>query len=84
MSRNASTGQLTQMSEIQNGAGGVSGLSDMWGVAVSPDGRCLYATSRADNSLGYFTRDQSSGALAFDGVVSEGGGGVTGWRTPAR
>jgi DNA-binding beta-propeller fold protein YncE len=69
---------LTPVGEIQNGADGVSGLSDMWGVAVSPDGRCLYATSRADNSLGYFTRNQSSGALTFDGVVSEGSGGVTG------
>lgn len=78
LSRNASSGQLTPVSEIQNGADGVSGLSDMWGLAVSPDGRCLYATSRADNSLGYFTRDQSSGALTFDGVVSEGSGGVTG------
>jgi hypothetical protein len=69
------------VSEIQDGAGGVSGLSDMWGVAVSPDGRCLYATSRADNSLGYFTRNQNSGALVFDGVVSEGSGGVTGLGT---
>jgi DNA-binding beta-propeller fold protein YncE len=78
LSRDASTGQLTPVSEIQNGADGVSGLSDMWGLAVSPDGHCLYATSRADNSLGYFTRDQSSGALTFEGVVSEGSGGVTG------
>jgi 6-phosphogluconolactonase (cycloisomerase 2 family) len=78
LSRNASTGQLTPVSQIQNGAGGVSGLNDMWGVAVSPDGRCLYATSRADNSLGYFTRNPSSGTLTFDGILSEGSGGVTG------
>jgi Lactonase, 7-bladed beta-propeller len=78
LSRNMSTGHLTPVSEIQNGADGVSGLGDMWGVAVSPDGRCLYATSRADNSLGYFTRNQSSGALTFGGAVSEGSGGVTG------
>ncbi len=50
----------------------------MWGLALSPDGRCLYATSRADNSLGYFTRNLSSGAVTFGGVVSEGNGGVTG------
>ena len=74
LSRNASTGQLTPVSEVQNGADGLSGLSDMWGLTVSPDGRCVYATSRADDSLGYFTRDQSSGALTFGGVVSEGGG----------
>ena len=78
LSRDASTGLLTPVDEVQNGANGVSGLSDMWSVAVSPDGNCLYATSRADNSLGYFTRNQSSGALTFDGVVNNGSGGVTG------
>ncbi len=78
LSRSASSGKLTPVGEIQNGGDGVSGLSDMWGLAVSPDGRCLYATSRADNSLGYFTRNQISGALVFGGVVSEGSGGVTG------
>jgi 6-phosphogluconolactonase (cycloisomerase 2 family) len=78
LARNATTGRLTPMSEIQNGVGGVSGLSDMWGVAVSPDGHCLYATSRAEGSLGYFMRDPTTGALTFGGVVTEGGGGVTG------
>ncbi len=78
LSRDPSTGHLTPVGEIQNGADGVSGLSDMWGLAVSPDGRCVYATSQADDSLGYFTRNQSSGALTFDGVVSEVGDGVIG------
>jgi DNA-binding beta-propeller fold protein YncE len=77
LARNASTGRLTPVSEVQNGTGGVSGLSDMWGVAVSPDGRCVYATSRADNSLAYFMRDSTTGALTFAGVVTEGGG-ITG------
>jgi 6-phosphogluconolactonase (cycloisomerase 2 family) len=78
LARNPATGRLTPVSRLENGVNGVSGLSEMWSVAVSPDGRCLYATSRADKSLGYFTRDQTSGALTFDGVVSEGSGGVTG------
>jgi 6-phosphogluconolactonase (cycloisomerase 2 family) len=78
LSRNATTGQLTDESEVENGSGGVTGLGDMWSLAVSPDGNCLYATSRLDNTLGYFTRNQATGALTFGGVATEGAGGVTG------
>lgn len=76
--RNVQTGRLTPGGELQNGSGGVSGLSDMWSVAVSPDGHCLYATSRAEGSLGYFTRDAPTGALMFGGAVTESHAGVTG------
>jgi 6-phosphogluconolactonase (cycloisomerase 2 family) len=72
LSRNPSTGNLTQV----DGANDVSGLSDMWGLAVSPTGNCVYATSRADNSLGWFSL--SSGTLTLGGVVSEGENGVSG------
>jgi len=80
LSRNPTTGALTPapVSQVDNGANGVSGLSDIWGLAVSPDGQCLYATSRADNSLAYFTRNAATGALTFGGVLTEGVGGVTG------
>ena len=78
LSRNATTGRLTSASEVQNGSNGVSGLSDIWGLTVSPDGRCLYATSRTEGSLAYFTRNSGTGALTFGGVLTEGSGGVTG------
>lgn len=45
---------------------------------MSPDGHCLYATSRAEGSLGYFRRDPARGALTFGGVVTEATSGVTG------
>ena len=61
-------------------ANGVSGLSDMWGLAVSPAGNCVYATSRADNSLGWFSL--SSGTLTLGGVVTEGEDGVSGLASP--
>ena len=76
--RDSSTGRLTPVSQINNGAAGVADLSDISGLAVSPDGQCLYATSRADSSLGYFTRNAATGGLTFDGAVVEGTGGVTG------
>jgi WD40 repeat protein len=78
LSRNATTGRLTPVSQVENGLGGVSGLSDIWGLAVSPDGQCVYAASRAEGSLAYFTRNTMTGALTFGGVGTEGNGGVTG------
>ncbi len=75
LARNTTTGRLTPVSRIENGVGGVSGASDMWSLAVSNDGNCLYATSQAEGSLATFTRDPASGALSFDGVLTEGTGG---------
>jgi DNA-binding beta-propeller fold protein YncE len=39
------------------------GLDGPNSVAVSPDGRNVYATSRASNSISIFQRDQKTGAL---------------------
>ena len=78
LSRNASTGALTPVSQVDNGSGGVSGLSDMWSLAVSPDGGCLYATSRADNTVAAFTVNAGTGALTFVQELAQGGGAVTG------
>jgi len=78
LARNTATGRLTPVSEIENGAGGVSELSDIWSLAASNDGNCLYATSRADGSLATFARDSATGALYFDGALTEGTDGVTG------
>jgi 6-phosphogluconolactonase (cycloisomerase 2 family) len=72
LSRNSGTGALTQVDRVND----VSGLSDMWGLAVSPAGNCVYATSRADNSLGWFRL--SSGTLTLGGSVSEGENGIRG------
>ncbi|HTX32358.1 MAG TPA: beta-propeller fold lactonase family protein [Solirubrobacteraceae bacterium] len=76
LQRNASTGNLTPETPVNN----MSGLSDMWGITVSPDGNCVYATSRPDNSLGWFTRNSSTGALSLGGVLSEGENGIAGLR----
>jgi DNA-binding beta-propeller fold protein YncE len=72
LSRNASTGAVTQ----EDTASGIPGLSDMWGITVSPNGKCVYATSRADNSLGWL--NFNSGVLSGGGVVSEGENGISG------
>jgi 6-phosphogluconolactonase (cycloisomerase 2 family) len=78
LQRDSVTGALTQVEQITNGSGGVSSLSEMWGAATSSDGDCLYVTSRSDNSIGTFTRDQATGALTFAGSLTEGVAGVSG------
>jgi DNA-binding beta-propeller fold protein YncE len=69
--RNASTGKLTQGAGVTGciaakGAGGCAtgiGLEGPNSVAVSPDGRNVYATSLNSNAIDIFARDPSTGAL---------------------
>ncbi len=70
--RDASTGKLTQPPGTggcvsAEGAGGCAtavGLDGPNSVAISPDGRSVYATSRTANSLTVFSRNQKTGSLA--------------------
>jgi DNA-binding beta-propeller fold protein YncE len=70
--RDRVTGQLTQSPGrtgcISQGARPrrcVAGraLDEVWGVAISPDGRNVYAVSSKVNTLGAMARDPESGAL---------------------
>ena len=62
--RNPSTGALSFVEAEKDGVGGVDGLNGAHGVAVSPDGRHVYAASISD-ALVSFARDPSTGALSF-------------------
>jgi DNA-binding beta-propeller fold protein YncE len=46
-----------------NGCGEAIGLDEPNSVAISPDGRGVYATSRAGNSIASFVRNPKTGAL---------------------
>src|SRR5260221_11773814 len=67
--RNAQAGTLTQPQGAAGciagkGAGGCAtavGLDGPNSVALSPDGRNLYATPRASNTISVFHRDRSTG-----------------------
>jgi DNA-binding beta-propeller fold protein YncE len=69
--RDRRSGVLTQAQKTKGciaakGAGGCAaaiGLDEPNSVAVSPDGRSVYATSRAGNSVSTFVRNPSTGAL---------------------
>ena len=70
-SRDRKTGRLSQglskfgcvSAKGLGGCGIAVGLDEPNSVAVSPDGRSVYATSRAGNSLTSFLRSPKSGAL---------------------
>ena len=70
--RDRATGVLTQKLDrtgciSQSGGGGLCtpgrGLDEVWGVALSPDGRNLYAVSSKVNMLSAMARNQTTGRL---------------------
>ena len=86
--RNPSTGALTQKAATDGcvSGSGSSGscqvgiaMDEALGVAVSPDGRSVYATARASDSVLIFDRDLATGELLFKvdilGCYSEDGTG---------
>lgn len=65
--------------EVQKDSeGGVDGLDAANTVAVSPDGRHVYAGSAEDDAVAVFSRDLSTGKLIFVEVERDGVGGVDG------
>ena len=61
--RNAGTGALTQTQLVQDGVGGVTGISSPVSLALTPDGVHLYVV--AYDSLATFGRNAGTGALTF-------------------
>ncbi len=84
--RHPKTGQLTQLSGangciaefIGDGCGPGRALQDVASVAVSPDGRNVYAASFGSNAVVALSRDPSTGALSqapgLSGCTNEDGG----------
>ena len=77
-SRDSSTGALTFVQAVFDGAGGVvDGLAMVQGVAVSPDGAHVYAAGYTDDAVAVFTRNVATGALTFVQRQRNGYGGIT-------
>lgn len=64
-SRNATSGALTLVEFESDGQNGVTLFQAPSGVAVSPDGRFVLATSAAEDAVLSFARDAATGALTF-------------------
>jgi 6-phosphogluconolactonase (cycloisomerase 2 family) len=62
--RNGLTGTLTYAQTLTDGVDGVDGLGGVDALAVSPDGKHLYAAGMADNAVAVFRRG-SEGKLTF-------------------
>jgi fibronectin-binding autotransporter adhesin len=85
--RNARTGRLTQPGGAKgcvatkgaDGCATAAGLNGPNSVAVSPDGRNVYATSRGSNAISVFRRDPSTGALS---QLPPGAGCISGLPVP--
>jgi len=66
-------GTLEPFQVISTLPAGFSGQNTAAEVAVSPDGRFLYASNRGDDSLAWFMIDAATGALAPAGLVPSRG-----------
>jgi len=63
---------------LKDGVNGVDGLDGAMGVTLSADGANVYATGLDDDSVSWFERNASTGALTYGGMLKDGVGGVDG------
>ena len=63
--RDGTTGSLTMVQALHEGVGGVDGLAGASAVAISADGAYVYALGRQDQAVTTFSRDASTGQLAY-------------------
>ncbi len=77
-SRNVLTGALTYVEMQQDGLNGVDGLNGAYSVAVSPDGKHVYAIGHIDDAVAVFYRNLLTGALTYVEMQKDGLNGVDG------
>ncbi|MBM3471062.1 MAG: lactonase family protein [Armatimonadetes bacterium] len=77
-SRDSRTGRLAFVEAQQDDIGSVDGLQGVKSVAVSPNGRYLYAAGWGEHALAVFTRDGVTGRLTFMEAQQDGVAGVDG------
>ena len=77
-------GRLLIVDEEKQGIGGVDGLAGARGVAVSPDGRHVYAIGILDDAISTFDRSATSGRLTFKQILRNGVDSVSGLDGPVQ
>jgi 6-phosphogluconolactonase (cycloisomerase 2 family)/Mg-chelatase subunit ChlD len=73
-SREPDTGRLTFLEKHVNRVDGVLGIRKPQGLAISPDGKHVYATGSDDLSMAIFSRNPDTGLLTFIEAVDVFGG----------
>ncbi len=76
--RNAITGELTYVTRYKNGQAGIDGIDGACDVAVSSDGRHVYAAGYYDDAVVMFNRNAADGTLSFGAKYSNGSIGISG------
>ena len=73
-SRDVVSGELTFLQSLRDGTNGIDGLEDVSSIAVTADGRNVFATgsNRNENALVLFSRDTQTGELTFLDVIRDG------------
>ncbi len=70
--RNGGTGALTFVEARIDGMGGVNGLDGVNAVAVSVDGKNVYATGAGEDALAVFSRNGGTGSITFQSMLVDG------------
>ncbi len=76
--RDAHSGELEFVERLRDGRDGVDGLRGAADVALSPDGKHVYAAGPGDDAVAVFSRDEASGELTFVERLRDNNGGVNG------
>ena len=69
---------LTFTQVVTDAVNDVDGLNGVRSIAISPDGKHIYAAAEGDFSVALFQRNSSSGNLTFVDLWRDGSGGVDG------
>lgn len=77
----AAVAPFDPVEEEIDGVGGVDGVAGASSVAVSPDGRSVYATGYDDDAVAAFSRNPATSALTFVEREKNGEGSVAGLDT---
>jgi 6-phosphogluconolactonase (cycloisomerase 2 family) len=75
--RNHGNGHLTPIQVIEQGVGGVTGLTGAFPAAISSDGKNVYVGGRLDHTVLVYSRARN-GRLTLIQTLAEGVGGVIG------
>lgn len=76
-------GRLTYIDKVTHGVGGVSNLQGVRSLAISPDGKYVYASAISSSSVTAFDRDPATGLLTFNAVAINGVNGLTNMSSPS-
>ena len=69
--RNATTGGLTFLGLLKDGLNGADGLWWPNGITLTNDGKFAYVTAAKDNSLSWYERNATTGAVVFYRIIEK-------------